>query len=266
MDAKQLIRANRLFDARSRLVDDVKASPADTGSRVLLFQVLSFLGEWDKADRQLDILSMGNSRTKTGSLVFKDLIAAERKREKVAAGEERPDFLADAPPCLEQVFQAREKIETGCPAEGRRLFEEAYSRMPEVSGVLDGRDFAGFRNIDAFLSGFLEVFIHDRYIWVPFESLRELTIHEPKPFLDLLWIPASLTTWEGLTTGCYLPVSYPCSSAHKDELVCLGKKTVWQDLGEGLCKGGGQHVFSIGDEEKAMLEIRDVRFAWPAER
>jgi type VI secretion system protein ImpE len=261
MDAKELIRANRLSDARSRLVEDVKASPADAKSRTLLFQVLSFLGEWDKADRHLDILSMGNSLAKTGVQVCKGLISAEREREKVYRGHGRPDFLTIAPPYLEQLFDAREKLDAGCPDTASKLFEKTSSLIPEVSGAVDGKDFTGFRNADTFLSSFLEVFIHDRYLWIPFASLRELTIQEPKTLLDLLWIQASLTTWEGLTTGCYLPVTYPCSHTHENELVCLGKMTVWQDLGGGLCKGGGQHVFSIGNEEKGILEIRDVRFA-----
>jgi len=261
MDAKELIKANRLSDARSRLVEDVKASPTDAKGRTLLFQVLSFLGEWDKADRHLDILSMGNSLTKTGVQVCKDLVSAEREREKVARGNGRPDFLTNAPPYLEQLFAAREKLDAGYADEASDLFEKASLLMPEVSGVMDGKDFTGFRNVDTFLSGVLEVFIHDRYLWIPFESLRELTIQEPKTLLDLLWIQASLTTWDGLTTGCYLPVTYPCSHAHEDDLVSLGKMTVWQDFDGGLCKGGGQHVFSIGNEEKGILEIRDVRFA-----
>jgi type VI secretion system protein ImpE len=260
MDPIELIRANRLSDARSRLVEEVKAAPGDGKSRTLLFQVLSFLGEWDKAGRHLDILALGNPATKTGGLVFQDLIAAERVREKVVRGDGLPDFLTDTPPFLENLLAARGRSRAGCADEALALLEKAHGKMPMISGVVDGRDFTGFRNVDPFLGGFIEAFVHDRYLWIGFDSLRELTVQEPKTFLDLLWIPASLTTWDGLTTGCYLPVTYPGSAGHGDELVCLGKKTVWEDLGSGLCRGAGQHVFDIGDTETGLLEIREVRF------
>jgi len=42
--------------------------------------------------------------------------------------------------------------------------------------------------------------------------------------------------------------------------VLTGRMTDWKDLGGGFCKGCGQHVFLVGDEEKAILEIRDIQF------
>ena len=92
------------------------------------------------------------------------------------------------------------------------------------------------------------------------EAIRELIISEPKTLFDLLWIPAHVTTQEGLSIGCYLNVLYPGSSAHEDDRVKLGRMTDWIPLAGPFFKGVGQHVFQIGEEEMAILEIREVSF------
>jgi len=105
--------------------------------------------------------------------------------------------------------------------------------------------------------------MHDRYVWIPFESLGELSISPPKTLLDLLWSPARLLTWEGLSANCYLPVLYPDSCAHVDDRVKLGRVTEWLPAGGSFVRGVGQHVFQAGEEDVSLLEIRDVVFAPP---
>ena len=266
MDAKELIRANRLTEARARLIEEVKGTPGDQGKRTLLFQVLSFFGEWDKADRHLDILAMGDARADIGVQVYKNLIAAEKEREEVISGKRRPSFMATPPPYLDKYFIAWDMLSSGKPAEAAALYGEIEEESPEVAGKLDGKEFKGMRDTDQFLSGFLELFVHEHYLWMPFASLREISIPEPKTLLDLIWIQGQITTWEGLTTGCYIPVLYPGSAAHENDLVRLGKMTDWKDLGEGFWKGMGQHVFLIGDEEKAILDIREIQFTFTGEK
>lgn len=83
MNSKDLIKAGRLSEARKQLVEEVKSSPADLGKRTLLFQVLSFCGEWDKADRHLDAIVTQDSSRQTGVQVYKNLVHAERERMEV---------------------------------------------------------------------------------------------------------------------------------------------------------------------------------------
>ena len=90
--------------------------------------------------------------------------------------------------------------------------------------------------------------------------MRELVIDPPKTLFDLLWIPARITTWEGLNINCFVPVLYPDSFLHEDDRVKLGRMTDWVSLGGTFTQGFGQHVFQIGGEEKSILEIREVLF------
>ncbi len=265
MDAQDLIKAGRLSDARKAAVEEVKSSPGDIGKRTLLFQILSFCGEWDKAERHLDTMAAQDPSRETGIQVYKNLLQAERERIEVAGSKARPSFLPAIPPYAEVYFAAREKLAEEKIEEAQALFGQVEAGLPALSGTLNGESFAGFKDTDAFLSLFLEAMVHDRYLWIPIESIRELSISAPKTLFDLLWVTAHITTWEGLSLGCYLPVLYPGSYLHEDERVKMGRITDWSPLGWPLAKGMGQHVFQIGQEEVAILEIREVLFKAEAE-
>jgi type VI secretion system protein ImpE len=260
MDAKEFIKAGRLAEAREQLVKDVKSSPSDTGKRTLLFQVLSFYGEWDRAERHLDALAVQDSKMETGAQIYRNLIHGERERADVLKLRRRPSLLPATPAYLESYFAAWEKVTAKKTDEAEEIFDRIDGEGPVVSGTVDGKDFTGFKDTDTFLSCFLEAIVHDRYVWVPFESIRELSVTTPKTLFDLLWIEARVTTWEGLTLNCYLPVLYPDSFLHDDDRIKLGRMTDWTPLGGSFSKGIGQHIFQVGEEEISLLEIREVLF------
>ena len=263
MDAKELIRAGKLSEARTLLVEAVKSSPANVGSRTLLFQVLCFSGEWDRAERHLDAIAAQDVKAETGIQVYKNLIHAERERIEVIELNRRPSFLPKTPPYTEMVFAAREKLLEKSIDQAEELYKQIDAQRPVVAGTSNGQSFSGFRDTDAFLAMFLEAFVHEHYIWIPFESIRELSITAPRTLFDLLWIPAQVTAWNGLTLACYLPVLYPNSFRHQDDRVKLGRMTDWTPLGGPFAEAVGQHVFQIGDEEIAILDLREVLFKSP---
>ncbi len=263
MNSKDLITAGRLLEARKQLVEEVKSFPADLGKRTLLFQVLAFCGEWDKAERHLDAIAGQDSSRETGVQVYKNLIHAERERMEVSELNARSSFLSETPPYLEIYYAAREKVVEKKMEEAKELFDQIDARRPMISGTVNGKRFTGFKDTDTFLSFFLEAIVYERYVWIPFESIRELSVDSPTSLFDLLWITARITTWEGLTTNCYLPVLYPGSFLHEDERVKLGRMTDWTPPGGPFSKGMGQHVFHAGQEEMAILDIREVVFNIP---
>jgi hypothetical protein len=139
MNIKDLIRAGRLQEARNRIAEEVKASPSDAAKRTLLFQVLAFCGEWDKAERHLEILAERDPRAETGAQVYRNLITAEKKRDEVFQGTGRPSWMTRMPDWLEELFQAREKLSAGAPDEASAILRKIDGQTPAVSGVVDGR-------------------------------------------------------------------------------------------------------------------------------
>jgi type VI secretion system protein ImpE len=259
VNAKALIQAGRLKETRQQAVAEVKAAPSDPEKRTLLFQVLAFCGEWDKAEAHLDVIAAQDVKAEIGAQLYKGLLAAEREREAVST-QRLPAILPKIPPYLEMYLGARRKLEEKQAEEAEALFDQAESQRPHASGKANGAPFDDFRDTDTFLEFFLEAMVHGHYVWIPFESLRELSIPSPKTLMDLLWTTARITTENGLVMNCHLPVLYPGSHTHEDDRVKLGRMTDWVSLGGSYSRGVGQHVFRAGEAEMALLEIRELAF------
>ena len=260
MKSAELIREGKLSEARESLVSRLKAAPGDTKARTLLFQVLAFCGEWDKVARHLDLLITQLPETATGVFVYRNIVSAEKSRQEVAAGSQTPDFMSDPPSFLSALLKARKLLANGDTTTASSLLDMVEEQIQDVSGQSQSEPFSGFSECDATLTGILEVFVHDRYIWFSIASIRELYVQQPKTLLETLWAPGRIVTWDGLTTECFLPVLYPGSSAFENDQVRMGRMTDWIDLGNGNYRGVGQHLFMVGDQEKSLLELGEITF------
>jgi type VI secretion system protein ImpE len=260
---KELIKSGKLTEARQQLVAAVRDKPGDLAARTLLFQVLCFCGEWDKADRHLEAIATQDPGREAGVIGYRNLIRAEKERLAVLETGGCASFLTEPPAYLALYSALRAKLAAKKADEAEELCKQIDAQIPAISGVANGSPFAGFRDTDTLLSPFLEVMAHERYLWVPFASVRELSITPPKTLLDLLWVSAHVTTWEGYAMNCFLPVLYPGSCSQEDERIRLGRMTDWISLGGSLARGLGQHVFEVGGQEMAILELTDVTFNFP---
>ena len=139
MNPKDLIRAGRLSEAREQLTGEVKSSPSDVSKRTLLFQVLSFYGEWDKAERHLDLISSRDPKAETGVQVYKNLINAEKERKEVLERKRIPGFLTGTPAYLELYFAAWDKLKGKKTEEARKLYKQIDAQHPRVSGTINGK-------------------------------------------------------------------------------------------------------------------------------
>lgn len=263
MDAKDLIHAGRLAEARQVLVEGLRRSPADAAMRTVLFQVLILFGEWEKALKQAEILAARNVQAEVGAQVYKNLIAAERERSEAQEGVRRPSFLPKTPPYAERYFSALAALAGGDPATAESEFAAAKAMRPDISGVRNGDAFRGFSDTDSRLAFFLEAFVHERYVWIPVESVRELVIEPPASLFDLIWVPGRITAWNGLTLNCFFPVIYPGSNTHPDDRIKMGRMTDWEDAGGGFFRGRGQHVYQVGEADVPILEMGEVLFDPP---
>ena len=263
MNAKELIKAGQLSEVRQQLVEAVRDKPGDMAARTLLFQVLCYLGEWDKADRHLEAIATQDPSREAGVIGYRNLIRAEKERLAVLEAGGCASFLTEPPAYLALYSAFRAKLAAKKADEAAELCQQLAGQIPAISGMANNSPFAGFRDTDSLLAPFLEVMAHERYLWVPFASLRELAITPPKTLLDLLWVPAHVTTWEGYAMNCFLPVLYPGSFLFEDERVRLGRMTDWISLGGSLARGVGQHVFEVGGLDMAILELTDVTFNFP---
>jgi len=263
MNSVDLIKAGRLGEARAQLVKEVRERPGDAGARTLLFQTLSCLGEWDKADGHLGAIAAQSAANDAASQVYRNIIKAEKERESVWTEGKRPAFFPEGPPYLEEYFDARARLAAGRREEALAILEGIAGVERARRGTINGTSFVGFQDADPLLFPFLEVFVHDRYVWIPFGAVETLTVPPPSGFLDLLWVPARIAARSGARIGGHLPVLYPSSYRHADDRVKMGRLTEWVAAEGGLERGAGQHVFLAGEKEMGLLEIREMVFDTP---
>lgn len=258
MKAKELLEANQLSATIAELTRDVKAHPTDTGLRTFLFEVLCFQGDYQRAQKQLDVIGLQNEKAGIGIEVYRALLRAEAIRRRVFNGTGRPTFLLDPPPHVLCNLDGIASLCLGNAVEAKSHFAKAAGLCPAVAGTVNGKPCLSLRDSDDRLGAVLEVFIRDTYAWIPFEQIQKLSIAQPKQLRDLLWLPVSLEIENGQGGEAYVPVLYAGSEEDDNEQVRLGRMTEWVNLGEGLAGGVGQRTFVMDDGELSFLEIRAI--------
>ncbi|MBC8164496.1 MAG: tetratricopeptide repeat protein, partial [Bryobacteraceae bacterium] len=179
MTARELFQAGQLNEAIKALGAEVRDNPTDTRRRTFLFELLCFAGEYDRAEKHLNMLADGNKENQMGAVVYFSALHAERLRlEKF-----KEKDLATDPPA--QTF----------------------------AGTLNGEPFESVVDADPRLGARLELFAAGAYMWLPFEHIVSIETETPKRLRDLLWIPALVQTgpeFQDRELGeVLIPVNYP---------------------------------------------------------
>ena len=232
MDAASLYKAGQLKPAIEALGMELRRQPSDTWRRTFLFELLCFVGDYDRAGKQLDLLAGSSKDAEAGGMLYRAALHAQQTRESMFANNDLP-----AP---------------------------AVSDSP--SGLLNGSSFDYLSDEDPRLGACVEVFIAGSYTWVPFRYVESLEIAPPTRLRDLLWAPAILKTTPEFRLQdlgeVLLPCLAPLSWKHEDDAVRLGRATVWQhDTQYGAEVPFGAKVFLVGNyAESALLGIRSLTF------
>jgi type VI secretion system protein ImpE len=263
MNAKALLDAGRLSDIIPKLTEDVKQHPADHRLRTFLFEALCFAGEYDRAARQLDVIGHQNESASIGVEVYRQLLRAELTRKRLFTDGVKPMFLFAPPAYVHFHLDAVNQLREHNVQEAKRLLNQSLAVRPCVKGMFNGQTFSQFCDSDDVLAPILEVFVKDTYAWVPFEQIKTITILPPTHLRDLLWIPATIQVGEGPAGQIFLPALYNGSDRDDNDQIRLGRMTDWKAVGEGLVVGRGQKTFVVDEEERAILEARDIEFYVP---
>lgn len=260
--AAQLWQSGDLAGAIAAQAAVVKASPADTDARSLLFALLSFAGQWERAGTHLRAMSAAENDLQRSVQFVRGLVTAELHRLGVCEGEAVPVLPPQAPPHLEHrlaALQAWRRQEYDAAASH---LDAALDTQPELAGKVNGQAFTGWRDLDDLLGSVCEVFAGGRYLWLPWEWIRSLELSTPERLPDLLWVPARLLHKDGEELTVNLPALYAGSYAWSDPALQLGRRTEW--VGEaGLQRGCGQRLLAwaaAGGEvhELPLLELRTL--------
>jgi type VI secretion system protein ImpE len=258
MSAEEELRDGRPATALALLQDQVRQDPSSAKLRTFLFQLLSVLGQWDRAMNQLNVAGELDAATLAMVQTYREALRCESLRAEIFAGHHSPMILGQPPQWLALLMEALRLWAQGQHGEAERLRGEAFEAAPATSGTINGEAFEWIADADGRLGPVLEAIVNGRYYWVPFERIREIQIEEPEDLRDLVWLPAHFQlTNEGEAFGL-IPSRYPGSEASDDGLIQLGRKTEWLEQDGGLFVGLGQRLLNTDAGDYSILDVRQI--------
>jgi type VI secretion system protein ImpE len=226
MSAKELFQAGKLNEAIEALGVEVRDNPTDARRRTFLFELLCFKGDYDRAEKHLNVLADATPDSRVGAVLYFSALHAERLRQDLFAKKDYPVV----------------------PASGDAR-----------KGSLNGQPFETLEDADPRVGPRLELFAAGAYLWIPFEHIESIELEPPKRLRDLLWAPALVRTGPAFKEKelgeVLLPVLAPFSWKHPDDNVKLGRATEWSDD-----LPSGQRMFSVDGEDVPLLDIRKIEF------
>lgn len=259
-EAKIMLDAGNLTGAIEHALNAVKSNPTDETARTFLFELSCFAGNWDRAEKQLDVIGHQDVNAMIGAQIFKQNISAERDRLRHFEDGMLPECVMPTPKYVEKHLIASNHIRENRIAEARKLLDEAEEERPAFSGKLNGEEFTDFRDYNDLTSCLFEAIIKGSYTWIPFEQITRMNFTSPRTLRDRYWIQAEFEMINGTNGELFLPALYVNSWKSDDDQIRLGKVTDWRDLGDDVFAGEGTKMFQIDGGYKLISEIETLEF------
>lgn len=261
-DAKALLSANDLNGAIAAAINHVKGKPTDMAARTFLFELLIFAGEYERAEKQLDVLGQQDANALIGTQIYRQCIACERKRQKVFTADAVPEFITAKPAYVTLLLDGIRALRNGNGDEAREKLAQSENDRPAIAGKLNGeREFTDFRDYNDLTASVLEVFLKGEYIWLPLEFIKKIEIQNRKNLRDIYWTQATVEMQDGTNGEIHLPGLYVNSFRHEDNAVRLGRANDWLEAGEDILLGAGVRLFWLDGDAKPLNEIETIEFA-----
>ena len=83
MSVSALFQAGRLSDTIQALGTGLRNDPTDVRQRTFLFELLCFAGEYDRAEKHLDLIAGGSREAELGAWLYRTALHAERIRQEM---------------------------------------------------------------------------------------------------------------------------------------------------------------------------------------
>ena len=260
---EESVRHGRLDEALSALQAAVRKSPADPKHRVLLFQLLAVMGDWERAMTQLNVVGDLDGTATPMVQTYRTALKCEQLRAEVFAGRRTPLLFGEPAQWAALLVQSLVLSAQGKTDESEALHAQAFDQAPASSGKIDGQSFAWLADADVRLGPVLEAIIDGKYYWIPFGNLHAMRIEKPADLRDLAWIPAYLTLTNGCEDVSLVPTRYPGSESSSDPAIRMARRTDWQarkDGKDGTSTGLGQRMFATDQGDFPLLEVRAIEF------
>jgi type VI secretion system protein ImpE len=257
--AEEYLRNDNLNDALKQLQNQVRNDPSNVKHRIFLFQLLSVLGQWDRALTQLNVAGEMDAGTLPMVQMYRQALQCEAFREQVFKGARAPLIFGEPEQWIALIINALKLTADGNYAQSQDLRAQAFESAPLTSGTIDDNAFEWIADADTRLGPFLEAVVNGNYYWIPFHRIKSITFDAPEDLRDLVWMPAYFMWANGGETVGLVPTRYPDSQNKEDVKIRLSKKTEWLECESDVFLGVGQRMFATDAGEYPIMDVREVK-------
>jgi type VI secretion system protein ImpE len=268
------LRNADLATSLKSLQSEVRDNPSEPKHRIFLFQLLSILGQWERALGQLNVLRDLNAESLSLVQTYQETLNCEALRDAVFSGKRSPLLFGEPEPWMALMLESLKLTSQGNIAESETMRDNALQDAPAVSGSLtlfpekSGDDieaaeplpFEWIADSDSRIGPFLEAIVNGRYFWIPFQRIQSIALEKVADLRDLVWLPVRFEWVNGGETVGFVPTRYVNSQSQTDDHVRLGWKTIWQEAGEGTYVGLGQRILATDADEYPLTKIHKIAF------
>jgi len=253
---RQSLKQGDLAAAFEQAKTLVRNDPASAKPRILLFQILSVLGDWDRALTQLNVVGDLSAEALSMVVAYREALRCEALRTRIFAGRETPVVFGRPEHWIALLIEALRLDGLGRSDEAAALRAEAFDAAPATAGTVDGTPFAWIADGDQRLGPLLEAVVNGRYCWIPMHRLRSVAVEAPADLRDVVWTTAALTFTNGGVVVALVPTRYPGTAESGDALLRLARRTEWVERPGGLLAGLGQRMLVTDAGEHALMDVR----------
>lgn len=266
-EAEECLRGQDLGGALAALQEHVRGNPASVEHRVFLFQLLSILGQWDRALAQLNVAAELDASTMGMAVIYRPALRCELLREAVFFGQRTPLIFGEPEPWVALMVEALRLSADGHYDEAASTRDQAFEAAPGLSGSLtvddgDGEathEFEWIGDADSRLGPVLSAVINGKYYWVPLTRVREIKIEPPTDLRDLVWTMAHLVWTNGGDSPALIPTRYAGSEKSDNDAVRMSRQTEWLEPSPDFFCGVGQRILTTDAGDFPLLQIRSIR-------
>ncbi len=255
--AEQALREGDTHGALKLLQDQIRSAPADAKLRVFLFQLLSVLGQWERALNQLTVAGELDASTLAMVQTYREAIQCERLRDDVFRGKRVPLLFGEPQAWVALLIEAMLREGQGAFGDAKKLRDQAFEQAPASAGQIDGKAFSWLADADMRLGPVLEAVVNGRYYWVPMAHLAKITLEAPVDLRDCVWTAAHFEFTNGGESVALIPTRYSGTDLSQAPLA-LSRRTEWSEPQPGLFVGVGQRVLSSDAGDVGLMDVRSI--------
>ncbi len=260
VNAEESIEAGNLEAALEALENAIQAEPERADLRLFLFQLLSVMGDWNRATTQLNEAAELSDDAMVLARIYRGLLLCEAFRTEVFTGNREPLMFGDSNSWLATLIRSMQHTEKGNGGQASELVMKAMEQAAPRSGTINDEPFCWFSDADMRLGPVFEIMLDDKYYWVPISHIAEISFSEPENLRDLVWLPVQVQWVNNGRSMAYMPTRYSGPATLNDAQSALARKTDWTDIGEGFYTGSGQRMFTTENDEYSLLQTRRIVF------